>query len=74
MARIAKSKDTANWRKGKDIAVGNIISVWVHGAQTFQAVVSIAKVPYMSVTNYQFTTTEGRTVTAAGGEFVEGQY
>lgn len=76
MARIAKSKDQANWRKGKDLQVGDIVilgseSGWVDATITGPA----EKVPYMSVTNYQFPTSiEGRFVTVGGGEFVRGRY
>ncbi len=76
MAKLAKSKDTANWRKGKDLKVGDTVLLWVNGQQVEATITTEPiKVPYMSVTNYKWQTSiPGRTVLAAGGEFVEGRY
>lgn len=79
MAKIAKSKDTANYRKGKDLQVGDIVKVHtvidgVHGS-IFSAITEyLGKVPYMGVTNHKFMTESGNTLLVGGGEFAQGQF
>jgi hypothetical protein len=77
MAKIAKSKDTANWRKGKDLTVGDLLAVRWEGKTPVEfspIAESLGKVPYMGVTNYRYKTESGHTKTVAGGEFAQGRY
>lgn len=83
MARIAKSKDTANWRKGKDLKVGDLLQnreyvgtypdgEWV---VTYSPIVEyLGTTPYMSVTNHVFLTEDGKRHLCGGGEFAPGKF
>lgn len=76
MAKIAKSKDTKNWRKGKDLQVGDLVAVhWDERGvvtETSPVVEYLGKEPYMGVTNHVFMLANGRRKFLAGGEFVRG--
>lgn len=76
MARIAKSKDTANWRKGNAIAKGDMVAVKWQGEASveFSRVASIGTGLYMSRRGYVFTTESGKVIHAASAEYVEGRY
>lgn len=81
MAKLAKSKDTKNWRKGADLRVGDLVAVaWTdRTASEFSPIVAIEKVPthYCGAgagSEYLCTTEAGRTRQFAGREFAEGRY
>lgn len=75
MAKIAKSKDTANYRKGNALQVGDTVAVWIDGVEVFTTVTAyLGKVPYMGTTNHEFETEAGKTLTLGGGEFQKGRY
>jgi hypothetical protein len=85
MAKIAKSKDQANYRKGANVQVGDVISVInAQWQDEFAPVVAIQRAEsnydgrgagrrYVFVTDV--TPRDGYSHTsAAGSEFVRGQY
>lgn len=81
MARIAKSKDTANYRKGKDLQVGDQVAVRWDGMKSveFSAIVSINAVDAATVgqsggRQYRAELADGTAKVATGAEFVEGRY
>jgi hypothetical protein len=81
MARIAKSQDTANYRKGKAVQVGDVVRMKNSEtyAYEFKAVASIARADngreIGNGRDYLFTDSSGVwQVQAAGGMFVQGQY
>lgn len=76
MAKMAKSKDTANWRKGNAILKGDLVAVAWNG-ETVTETSPIAKIEtslYMSRRGFVFTTESGYVIHAASNEFVEGRY
>ena len=77
MAKLAKSQDPTNWRKGAQLATGDLVAIeWdaAGNATAFSAVVSRETVAYMGTTTYKFALANGRSKTAAGREFVQGRY
>ena len=77
MARIAKSKDQANYRKGNALAVGDQIAIAWNTDGSVAATSPVATIEtgmYMSRRGYVFTAESGFVVHAASGEYVQGRY
>lgn len=77
MAKLAKSKDPQNWRKGKDLKIGDMIAVkWgPDGPVEYSPIVSYdGKRPYMSVTNHVWTLENGDKLWCGGGEYAAGRF
>lgn len=81
MAKIAKSKDTANYRKGSALVIGDEIAVAWTGtkATEFAAITSIELVDASTLgqrggRQYRVTLDNGKSRVFAGTEFAEGRY
>lgn len=78
MKKLPKSQDPANWRKGKDLQIGDMIAVkWDEDGKPieFSPIESYeGKQPYMSVTNYVYRLANGRSCWCGGGEFKQGRF
>jgi hypothetical protein len=77
MAKIAKSKDQANWRKGKDLQVGDLIATKFDGQEPIELSPITAyegTAPYMGSTNHVWRLANGDTKLVGGGEFARGRY
>jgi hypothetical protein len=77
MAKIAKSKDTKNWRKGNAISKGDQIAVAWNADGSVAAtspVVEIGTGLYMNRRGFVLTAENGKVVHAASAEYVQGRY
>lgn len=84
MAKISKSTDTANWRKGKDLKVGDeIATAWAAVAP--YAVTETSRIESIELVNaanvgqrggrqYRAHLANGKAKTATGAEFVQGRF
>jgi hypothetical protein len=81
MAKIAKSQDTRNWRKGVDLTVGDQVAVRWNDAKAieFSSVISVEQVDAATLgqrggRQYRAHLANGATKSATGAEYVEGRY
>lgn len=77
MAKLTKTQDTANWRKGKDLMVGDTVEMRkiVNGTISYEKSMQVVGSIEMERKQYRVTSEDGLwTRLIAGNEFAAGRY